>query len=216
MILKKPNLKHTLDKELEYAIFRDHPTNHIFEDMGGLLKVNMDSINYIQMYIDGDFLKQLGYKGVIFNNYSTGNILVNTKPIIDKDFCLINQGKNTVWLSGVNNKMLKGKVVLRNILIYAGNDVEFYFNRAGELQYEGSVLNILNNLLSNVVTLDLGDRGGIQCHLYINGSPDKIINNKTLLDLFKMHFGALGRLNFIDKQDGITYDFKNNQIMIQV
>lgn len=104
-ILNKHNTKTFLEDELEEAVFRGAPPiKHSFEDTNGLLKIHMDTPDSATLFIKWDFLKGIGYKGVIFNNYGSGNLYISSGTTWDDNFGLINEGKNKVYISGSNEK----------------------------------------------------------------------------------------------------------------
>lgn len=209
-VLNKYNFKNTLDQEIEEAIFRGAPPiKRSFEDTNGLLKIYMDTPDSATLFIKWDFLKGIGYKGVIFNNYGSGNLYISSGTTWDDEFCMINEGKNKVYIAGVTKNSWKGQVTLKNMYISPAFELDFYIGSLGNLLNE-SVIYDLKVLFSEVETLDLGETGVIQCNLFVNCSADKVNQNKQLFELFKTHLGRLDKLKLVDRSNYLLLDFKNN------
>ena len=209
-ILNKHNTKTFLEDELEEAVFRGAPPiKHSFEDTNGLLKIHMDTPDSATLFIKWDFLKGIGYKGVIFNNYGSGNLYISSGTTWDDNFGLINEGKNKVYIAGITKNSWKGQVTLKNMYISPAFELDFYIGALGDLLNE-SVIADLKVLFSEVETLDLGESGVIQCNLFVNCSADKVNRNNTLFELFKTHLGRLGKLKLVDRSNYLLLDFKNN------
>lgn len=209
-ILNKHNFKNTLDQEIEEAIFRGAPPiKHSFEDTNGLLKIYMDTPDSATLFIKWDFLKGIGYKGVIFNNYGSGNLYISSGTTWDDNFGMINEGRNKVYIACITKNSWKGQVTLKNMYISPAFELDFYIGTLGDLLNE-SVIADLKVLFSEVETLDLGESGVIQCNLFVNCSADKINQNKQLFELFKTHLGRLDKLKLVDRNKYLLLDFKNN------
>ena len=198
--------------ELNKAVFGDEKTDPTFEIYQGMLKVNCDIPVYKSIFLNIEFLRDLGYKGIIYNNQSKGMLCIYNRGYIGDGFNLINNGDNIAYLCGVKENELRGEVILKNIRIQPSNNIFMYFDPLGNLRDPKKVISDIKNLFGQVTYLNMQDNVVLMVDIIDYCNDKYITENEDLLNVFKSHFKDYKILNLVDRNKQITFDFLNDKI----